>query len=80
MLARNSSHNTRRLLNATGAPNPVITEVAISFDAETAFDRVEWEYLYYALAKFGFRLDNIYQPEQQKEEKDQSTISSLTET
>ncbi len=59
MLARNSSHNTRRLLNATGAPNPVITEVAISFDTETAFDRVEWEYLYYALAKFGFSSDFI---------------------
>ena len=59
MAGRNSSSNTRRLLNIIGSPNPVLPEVVISLDAEKAFDRVEWEYLYYVLSKFGFSSDFI---------------------
>ncbi|KAJ8278544.1 hypothetical protein GJAV_G00088750 [Gymnothorax javanicus] len=59
MAERNSSFNTRRLLNIIGSPSPVIPEVVISLDAEKAFDKVEWEYLYYVLSKFGFSPDFI---------------------
>lgn len=59
MAGRSLSFNTRRLLNIVGSPNPVIPEVVISLDAEKAFDRVEWEYLYYVLSKFGFSSDFI---------------------
>ena len=37
MAGRNSSSNTRRLLNIIGSPNPVLPEVVISLDAEKAF-------------------------------------------
>lgn len=46
MLGRHSFHNTRRLLNIISAPSSTTPEVIISLDAEKAFDRVEWSYLF----------------------------------
>lgn len=59
MLGRHSFYNTRRLLNIISSPSSNTAEVIISLDAEKAFDRVEWSFLFFVLQKFGFNSEFI---------------------
>uniref|UniRef100_A0A674MN32 Endonuclease/exonuclease/phosphatase domain-containing protein n=1 Tax=Takifugu rubripes TaxID=31033 RepID=A0A674MN32_TAKRU len=57
ILGRHSSSNTRRLLNVLYSPPTDSPELVLSLDAEKAFDRVEWKYLFFTLNKFGLSPD-----------------------
>lgn len=52
---RLSFFNIRRVMNIlyTSVPSPP-SEILLLLDAEKAFDRVEWNYIFYTLQKFGF--------------------------
>uniref|UniRef100_A0A3B3IBF2 Reverse transcriptase domain-containing protein n=1 Tax=Oryzias latipes TaxID=8090 RepID=A0A3B3IBF2_ORYLA len=59
MAGRHSYHNTRRLLNIIHSPCCLAPEVIVSLDAEKAFDRVEWTFLYETMSRFGLGNDFI---------------------
>lgn len=55
IIGRQLFGNLRRLFNVLYSPEtPPVAEVVLSLDAQKAFDRIEYEYLYECLNRFGF--------------------------
>lgn len=53
---RHSFSNLRRLFNLLyNMPSSNTHKAVILLDSEKAFDRVEWDYIFYAVEKFGFK-------------------------
>ena len=58
---RQSSHNTRRLINLINfTKNSNRKTIILSLDAEKAFDKVNWDFLFSTLHKFGFGTSFIH--------------------
>jgi len=51
---RHSSDNIRHLFNIMNNNKTQNTTIIVSLDAEKAFDKVNWNFLFAALDKFGF--------------------------
>ena len=54
IVGRQLSSNLRRVFNIIYQSNDVEPEILISMDAHKAFDRIEYNYLFATLGKFGF--------------------------